>query len=321
MEYIYDEELVSVIVPVYNVEPYLCRCLDSIINQTYTNIEIILIDDGSTDNSYSICREYEEQHSNIVFLHKENGGLSSSRNVGMLYANGLYIMFVDSDDFIHEDCVRELYFLLKNNNVKISQCNFEKGSSDQFSQKNEKIKNTFYSGYKMYETKYVNSVVWGKLYDRIVLKDLEFPVSKINEDEFYTYKVLYAAEKVAVTNRRLYYYYKRSNSIMNNKEKEIELDIIDAFEERINFFDNKNEMKLKIVSIKEFCIRLIVLYTRCMSAKNERNDLEYIKKLFDENYAIIKKESFLSLKEKYLFIAFKYAPNFIEKIMIMLDKG
>ena len=118
--------LVSIIVPVYNVEKYLERCLDSLINQTLKDIEIILVDDGSTDDSGNICDKYAKKDKRIKVIHKENGGLSDARNIGLSIANGRYLQFVDSDDFIHKQMIEILYNTIINNNADISICDFDK---------------------------------------------------------------------------------------------------------------------------------------------------------------------------------------------------
>ena len=119
------EDLISVVVPIYNVEKYLKTCIETIIKQTYKNIEIILVNDGSTDNSLQICNEFKEKEKRIKVINKKNGGLSDARNIGLKKAKGKYICFIDSDDFINEKYIEELHSLIIKNNAQIAICSFE----------------------------------------------------------------------------------------------------------------------------------------------------------------------------------------------------
>ena len=131
--------LISIIVPVYNVEKYLNRCIESIVAQTYTNLEIILVNDGSPDNSAQICESWREKDNRITILHKENGGLSDARNKGLEVANGEYVSFIDSDDFVHSLYIEALYTMCKNTNTKIAVCNFRRFEKDDIKE-NDRLK-------------------------------------------------------------------------------------------------------------------------------------------------------------------------------------
>jgi glycosyltransferase involved in cell wall biosynthesis len=229
------ENLISVIVPVYNVENFLPRCVDSLLRQTYTNIEIILINDGSTDQSGVICDVYGKKDARVKVFHQENKGLSGARNAGVFFAKGDYVAFVDSDDFIADTMLERLYNLLVQNNCDIAQCRYLKFDDD------KKIKLAQNTNYKteisdscgflkefFLSSDINNTVVWNKLYKSELVFNLPFIEGKTNEDEFWTYKVFAAAKNIVVTNEELYYYYQRPDSIMGSKFSIARLDIVEA---------------------------------------------------------------------------------------------
>lgn len=213
-------KLVSIIVPVYKVEKYLSKCIDSLINQTYKNIEIILVDDGSPDNCGKICDEYASKDERIKVIHKENEGLSAARNDGMDICTGEYVTFVDSDDYISYSFCEDLMNAINENNADIAICNIKK-FIDGESVKEEKIdletkvytfKETIYNLISLGD---YYDCAWGKIYSKKVLEGLYFPVGRIWEDSATTYKLYHKANKVAVINAKHYYYLtKRADSIM-----------------------------------------------------------------------------------------------------------
>jgi len=239
------KEIISVIVPIYSVEKYLSRCIESIINQTYRNIEIILVNDGSPDNCGQICDEYAKKDERIYVIHKKNGGLSDARNAGLKIAKGEYISFVDSDDWIHEKYIEKLYDLITKSNADISMCDFIKTSDDNVKVDNSNEEITEYSNIEALDLLMggklnVQFVVsWGKLYKRRLFENIKFPIGRIHEDEFTTYKLLYKAKKIVFTTSKLLFYWQREDSIMGTGEYNIKnrLDALDAFEERAVFFN------------------------------------------------------------------------------------
>ncbi|MGA4516237.1 glycosyltransferase family 2 protein [Solibacillus silvestris] len=236
-------ELISIIVPIYNVEDFLHRCVDSILNQTYKNLEIILVNDGSPDQCGKICEEYAKLDNRVKVIHKENGGLSDARNAGIEVAEGQYLAFIDSDDWIHEEYIEILYELLRKTNSDISICNFLMTSTENFQVDNSKAELYTYSNIKALEQLYndefyVQMVTsWGKLYKKNLFEGLSFPVGRVHEDEFTTYKLLYKANKVVLTTAKLLYYWQREDSIMGDRFNiKNKLDQIDALNERVEFF-------------------------------------------------------------------------------------
>lgn len=227
-----SNEKVSVIVPIYNVEKYLERCLKSIINQTYKNLEIILVNDGSPDNSLVICEKYKKQDNRIIILNKKNGGLSSARNEGLKIATGDYISFVDSDDYIEKDMYEILVQNLIENNADIS-VGGVKDITENIDGSMKITKDTF-QGERIIETlspidamkKYLlgSWSAWDKIYKREIHENLYFPEGEINEDEGIALEVLSRAKRVVYDNKSFYNYIKRENSITTSSFNEKKMD-------------------------------------------------------------------------------------------------
>ncbi len=227
---------VSVIVPVYNVENYIRRCLNSLVNQTLEDIEIIIVDDGSTDLSTKLVKEYTDKYKNMRYYRKENGGLSDARNYGMKYATGKYIAFLDSDDYIKEDMYKIMYEKAKKENSDIVECNFYW----QYGKKNKKDIGKAYKGKKeMLEIARV--VAWNKLYKRELIEQaqIEFPKGLQYEDVEFFYKLIPYIEKVSFVKEPLIYYVQRKNSL-SNVQNEKASDIFTVLDNVILFYKEKN---------------------------------------------------------------------------------
>ena len=246
--------MITIIVPVYKVEKYLNRCIDSIINQTYTDFELLLVDDGSPDNCGKICDEYAGRDSRIFVIHQKNGGLSAARNTGINWFyeqnRSEYITFVDSDDWLHPQYLSILMNGIAENHVKISVCNLNRVTAE-----------TPYENYDNIEYKlsspenFLVNHFWqynyacGKLYHKDVFEDVRYPVGKIFEDTFTTYKMLHKCEKIAYTELQLYYYFYNEQGISHSPWKPSELVIFDAMQEQMQFYKEKG---LKKAYAKEF---------------------------------------------------------------------
>lgn len=226
-------DLISVIVPVYKVEKYLDRCVESIVNQTYRNLEIILVDDGSPDNCGAMCDAWAAKDSRIKVIHKENGGLSDARNTGMAVATGQYIGFIDSDDFISPEMYQLLLDRLVTDHSDISACGvemvYENGTPSQ---------PLTCSGYcllsqeqamaAVIDESWLKQPVWYKLYKTELIKDIPFPVGKYHEDVFWTYQVVARVTTVSVFDTPCYYYLQRRSSIMGERFSLRRLDALEA---------------------------------------------------------------------------------------------
>lgn len=210
------KELISIIVPVYNVEPYLCRCLDSILNQTYNNIEIILVDDGSTDRSGEICDAYREKDSRINVIHKRNGGSSSARNYGLEMAKGEYIGFVDSDDYIASDMYELLHRYMRTD-VDLVCCGMvhinKNGHVELHGAANVMILDTEQALKEMLHMRCFGISACSKLFKKEILKGISFPVGRTSEDLPFAYNVVKNCRNVVTIGAYKYYYCYRENSI------------------------------------------------------------------------------------------------------------
>lgn len=237
-------EKISVIIPVYRVEAYLEKCILSVSAQSYPELEIILVDDGSPDNCGEICDRYALQDARIRVIHQKNRGLSGARNAGLDEASGSYILFVDSDDFIHSDMIRILYENMRETKADISVCGFlpvKDGEEVSFNTQEEQERKVFEGEEVMHCLQYRNLltvVAWNKLYKRSLFEQLRYPEGKLQEDEFLIHHLLDICGRIVFTDRKLYYYLQRTGSIMGTLNwKSIE-DGWQACEERLVFLQD-----------------------------------------------------------------------------------
>lgn len=318
-------DLISIVLPVYNVEKYLTECVESVIKQTYTNIEIILVDDGSTDNCGIICDDFLKKDKRIKVIHKKNGGLSDARNFGIKNAKGKYICFIDSDDYVMESYVEELYNLIIINNASISMCAFQRIDENNKVFLKRKIKSEVISGRQALlklnnKNFYPESIVaWNKMYDIKLFENIKYPLGKIHEDEFTTYKLYYQSNKIAITSEILYCYRTVSNSITNSAFREKRLDVLEALEERISFFNQKKEMDLYELSLIQYETVLMIHYINCkLYLKDSEKIQQDILNKYKKNYSEVVKSRFCSVVNKVKFMIALHSPKlycYIKKII------
>lgn len=251
-------DLISVIIPVYNVDSYIEKCINSVLNQSYKNLEIILVDDGSTDKSGEICEKYKYD-SRVNVFHKKNGGLSSARNYGIKHSKGHYISFLDSDDYIDKYFIENLYNALINQkeNCKISMCRFTREENDflvseekaKLVSSEETLKNILYQK----DDSLYSVAAWNKLYHRSVFEKIEFPEGFINEDMFVICEVLSKTEYVAVIDYKGYYYRINNNSITQKRFSSKNIDVVKACDHIMNYVEknyNSEDMKKAAVNLR-----------------------------------------------------------------------
>lgn len=253
-------DVISIVVPVYNVEEYLSRCVNSIINQTYENLEIILVNDGSTDNSGYICNALKTKDNRIKVIHKRNGGLSSARNAGISVATGKYLTFVDSDDWIsldiYEHCIElfisEEYDVVDFNCVTVKENKPNKLSNEAYAlEKVNGKENILYSYLLRGQTKKVPFSVCRKVYKRDLFNKITFPEGKINEDIVTNYKILAKCKKIVYTSKIGYFYYQESESLTRGGLKRRDFDLLHASKELVLLAKNENYKDIKyLASIK-----------------------------------------------------------------------
>lgn len=318
-------DLISVIIPVYNVEKYLNKCVNSILKQTYCNLEIVLVDDGSTDNCSIICDDLAKIDRRIKVIHQKNSGLSAARNSGINIAKGEYLCFIDSDDYVEEKYIELLYLAIKKANADMSICEFydidDKNNIIVDKHKN-KLKNCTYTGlqilmsfYKIHKLVYI--VAWNKLYKKDLFHNLRYKEGKIHEDEFIIHRLLFKSKKVVCIEEPLYYYLRRSNSIMGSRFNLNHLDYIEALEDRIRFFEDNNIPELIIIT-KCKLLYSIAIYFGYLS--NEKNINKLIinfyknkyRKIFDIYFNEVINSNKCSLKEYIIILLFYISPSLIK---------
>lgn len=298
-----DNSLISVVVPIYNVEKYLRRCVDSIIVQSYSNLEIILVDDGSPDNSGVICDDYAVADSRITVCHKDNGGLSDARNCGVDVATGEYITFIDADDYVAPNYIEFLHRLLITTEADIACCDYLEtyDSGAVYSQSDEKV---IYTGseacIQIIERNIALIVSWGKLFPLWLVKRHPFPKGKIHEDEFTTYRFFFDSNRVAFGRAKLYAYFQNEKGIMKTARNTKQNDIYEAYIQRSEFFEKEGEEALADVSWRWYRYKLIY------DNKNHRNwSIEHYKQLLKRKFF----HPCFTIQEKAYDICYIYFPG------------
>lgn len=284
-----EKALISIIIPVYKVEKYLEKCIQSVINQTYENLQIILVDDGSPDNCGKICDEYAKKDHRIEVIHKSNGGLSDARNKGLEIAKGEYIGFVDSDDYIESDMYEVLYNLLKQYNVDVSICNFYTVSQGKIAIKNADNGIKEYNRIEILKEilldNNIQSYAWNKLYKKELFNEIKYPVGKKYEDIGTTFYLLEKCNKVVVTGKPEYYYINRQDSIVNNVTETTIIDYIELIMQRYDYIE-ENIKELSSYN-KDYLKR--ILKTAEQDIKNLKKVGDYTKKKYEELYNKVQK--------------------------------
>lgn len=274
-------DLISIIVPIYKVDRYLRRCIDSIINQSYTNLEIILVNDGSPDSSGAICDDYAKKDKRIKVVHQENKGLSGARNAGLEIAQGKYIGLVDSDDYIHPRMYEWLYNSLKESGTEISICGFKyvhTGNYDceSIGKVTAKLISTEELINNMYKPDGMKTIVaWNKLYSKKIFENYRYPLGKKHEDEFAVHHIMGKVSAAAQIEECLYYYYQRSDSIVGQGYPIKTLDRIFAYEDRLQYYKSKNLRHPYIQAYTHYMCHLIRTYGGIK--KHRPEDIENIK--------------------------------------------
>lgn len=285
-------DLISIIIPFYNVEAYLERCILSVINQTYTNLEIILVDDGSTDRCRDLCDLWAAKDSRIIAIHQKNQGVSTARNTGLRATSGDYILQVDSDDYIAPNTVELLIRTAKNTDADITICDFEKGSSSDFSFDSSSAEQAYViDNQTALQQIYSNShnalrfvVPWCKLCKRSIYDGIQYPDGKIFEDIYVTHKLLHRCSKITMLNVPLFYYFQRPDSIMNATFSMRKLDYLQALVDRVDFFRSNDLQTLAQIAYDELLHSLIWEYSRTRDILDSEEGMAYVIGLFRSVY-------------------------------------
>lgn len=285
------DAIISVIVPVYNVEEYLERCVDSILRQTYTNLEVILVDDGSTDNCPQICEQYASFDKRVRVIHQSNGGLFAARNAGIDAAKGEYLSFIDSDDFISEDMYTSLYGNLKKYDADIAACGMERIGENNESMGTWPSSAEFHVFYRedFIENFYpenrllLAASVCNKLYKKRIFEKIRFPVGKIFEDSFITLSTFDQCRCIVLDSNPYYKYFQRDGSIMHCNYSEKNMQLIDLAYEQYSFMKQKGlkvqcEYSLEIV-VNNYLKNLLAV---CMQYHEYKNEIKPYRKKFNK---------------------------------------
>lgn len=286
-----ENSLISVIVPVYNVEKYLDRCVRSIVNQSYSKLEIILVDDGSPDECPKICDEWKKKDKRIRVIHKINGGLSDARNAGLAVATGEYIAFVDSDDWVDLKLYQTLLDALERTDSDIACCKVAKVWDESYIDNLESTSGEL----ELYDTECaltelimdqkIQQIVWNKLYKRKLLSEILFAKGKCHEDEFWTYQVFGLANQSVIIDYYGYYYFQRDNSIMGVGYSLKRLDVVEAKVLRQEYLKN-HFPRLEIVGRRNLlftCIYHGQMSLKWLDRAECRKTIRYLKYTFKEN--------------------------------------
>lgn len=307
-----NEDLISIVVPIYNVEKYLDRCLQSLLDQTYRNFEIILIDDESPDDCPRLCDEYAMRHSNISVLHLKNSGLSGARNAGIENAKGKYITFVDSDDYVDS----ELLSVLKKGidadiNILLSMCSYRKLSQSDPMPELTKTKEwsviNDVEAMDMLLSNQSKTTAWGKLYSKELFKDMRFPVGRLYEDMFVMPTLFRRAKKISVSPQELYFYCQDGESITRSKFNYKMLEMIDA----LLVWNNQVELYYPQLIEKAKCHYYSSIITSCQFLVKKTDDYgiskyRQFKKEITQEYKLILKSKFTSRSSKLKAFLLKY---------------
>lgn len=263
-------EKISVIIPVYKVEAYLCRCMDSVLDQTYRELEIILVDDGSPDRCPEICEEYARLDPRVRVIHQENAGLSGARNTGIDAATGKWLAFVDSDDYLAPDFLESLYRACVDTGSELSVCRWLYVRGEALTEEGSGTVETA-TGREMLERMYGPDgarfvVAWNKLYRKDLFAGIRYPVGRIHEDEATTYQIYDRVEKAAIVDLTAYGYFINADSITRSFSPK-RLDWIRAVSERMDFFEQKGYRELMEPGLRELADGSIHIYFEMQDQK------------------------------------------------------
>lgn len=255
----YEKYKISVIVPIYNTEKYLRQCVDSILNQTHHNLEVFLVDDGSTDSTPQICDSYGEKDERVKVIHKKQGGCWQSRNMALDIASGDYILMVDSDDFMTPDLCETLLGNAVEHHTPLSMCSYcfyydETGAEELRTESETKVRDSLEIMHVFQTDERIEMIVpWGKLYKRELYDGIRYP-DRTPDDEYVTYKLLWKAGKVSYTSRQLYFFRQRKDSLTHTLSPKKLMDYLDSLLERYDYFRTEVQDEDLIEETALFCV-------------------------------------------------------------------
>lgn len=309
-------ELVSIIVPVYNIEEYIDRCVKSIVSQTYRNLEIILVDDGSKDHSGAACDMWALQDSRIKVVHKSNGGLSDARNAGINAATGQYIAFIDGDDEIHSEMIQRLYGIMQSSSADISMCRIQKYeptrifASREFISDKDCAEMTSIEAIKALFLDKIDCSACPKLYKSSIFSEISFPIGKTNEDFAVMYKVFEKAEKIVYISDLLYHYIQREGSITTTPFNEKQFDKYDNCVEMMEYVMENLPQVIEEAKFYYYKHTMYLLKKLCIDGLYKEYSCRFvmlIKTLRNGTWDIIRSK-WLTSKEKLMYCFLAWFP-------------
>ena len=319
--------LISVIVPVYKVEEYLDKCVTSIVRQSYSNLEIILVDDGSPDGCGAMCDAWAAKDSRIKVIHKTNGGLSDARNAGLNIATGSLISFIDSDDWIDLDFLKTLLEAMNSQNAQIAECAVQLVDE---ADKPLRIRKTAVvpsvdkiDGLRrLIMEDGIYQTVWNKLYRREVLEGILFEKGKCHEDDFWTYQVFDRMERLAVAEHPMYHYLQRSGSIMGNGYSRKRLDSLEARFHRMKYLEKYEQLRdlTRQQLMLDYLWHLQSIF-RTMQGNERVMAMQTVLEMKKATPRVSLNKLTLNLKYKIWYQAFLAAPKFVARVRNLLKIG
>lgn len=307
------EKLISVIVPIYNAEKYISRCLNSLLSQTYKNFEVIAVDDGSTDRTFEILKQYEKKDQRIKVITKYNGGSASARNLALNFIKGDYIAFVDVDDYVSVDFLKILVDIAKKTGADIVECDYtivyeEKELEERINEIEEPrlLTNIEKLEELCDKSTYMKScVLWTKLYRSKLFFGLNFVENKGVDDEFIIHRLIYRANIIAVTEQKLYFYFMSDNSQMRSKATIKKIDNTEALEDQLAFY--------KSIGNKKLYNMLLYRYFRTVNG-----NYRFLKEKYSDKKELIVK--FKKKRKKLYYALFAREIPLLDKIFLLLDR-
>lgn len=319
------KDLISIVVPIFNMEKYLEKCVNSIINQTYSNLEIILVNDGSTDRSGAICDNYKKIDKRVKVIHKDNGGLSDARNAGIKIAKGKYIGFVDSDDWLELDMYENMYNEMCLSDADVVICGriieYANGNCVKWYNKKRLEMDNIDALISLNSFCSFDMAAWDKLYKTNLFKDILYPYGKKCEDCYTTYKIFDKCKKIVYLPKCYYHYYQREGSISNGKT--VNMDFIFASLEQMDYIE-KTHPEILVVAKSNYAFSNNALYHFML--ENNIRDNDKMSKMLKEARKYKKdvyKNKYITNRKKFNYFIFVNMPiiyNFIIKLKYKIKK-
>lgn len=316
------KKLISVIVPVYNIKGYIEKCIESLIGQTYSDLEIILVDDGSSDGSGQICDRYAEQDSRVMALHKENGGLSDARNYAIDRAHGDLLAFVDGDDWIHPQMYELMLGVMELQAADVVTCLFEQQNENFAKQSYEQseLNLKFLTGAEALSNIGIPLVVaWNKIYKKEIFDNIRYPKGKLHEDEYVIHRIFYKCRKIAVINKPLYFYTVRNDSIVSQMTSNRINNSLEAYTDRLEFADSMGWTEVLPAVVKQYCDYCIDMYQDIESGRYELIDKKYLNILWQSERNMMQRYPDVEIDKRYRLFA--KSPEEYNRWLAVLNKG